>query len=149
MEQTPLQEQVQTSSSPSIQNTQPTKPSSIARYVISVAAVVLGASFFMPWAVFFGENLSGLEIQKHLDSYKFVWLLPVCAAVTLILNMVGAPTALVRRIAGAIPFVILGYSLNKFGSNLFQILSWGGWVALVAGIVLVIVPSPAKSEPKA
>jgi hypothetical protein len=149
MEQTPLQEQVQTSNSPSIQPSQPAKASTTSRNIISIAAAVLAASFLMPWAGFFGGTISGLDIQKNLDSYKLVWSLPACAALTLVLNMAGAQTAFVRRITGGVPFAILAYSLNKFGSDLFQILSWGGWVALAAGIVLVIVPSPAKSQPKA
>jgi len=103
----------------------------------------------MPWAGFFGGKISGLDIQKNMDSYKLVWFLPACAIITLALNMGGAQTALVRRIAGAVPFAILAYSLNKFGSDLFQILEWGGWVALAAGIILLIVPSSAKPQPKA
>jgi hypothetical protein len=149
MEQTPLQEQVQTNSSPSIQESLPAKPSNTSRNIISIAAAVLAASFLMPWAGFFGGNISGLDIQKNMESYQLVWFLPACAVVTLLMNIAGAPTAMVRRIAGGVPFAILAYSLNKFGSDLFQILSWGGWVALAAGIVLVIVPSPAKFQPKA
>jgi hypothetical protein len=149
MEQTPLQEQVQTSNPPSTPQSQPSKSSNTIRNVISVSAAILGASFFMPWAAFFGGNISGLDIQKHFDSYKLVWLVPACAAITLLVNMAGAQTAIVRRIAGAVPFAILAYSLSKFGSDLFQILSWGGWVALAAGIVLIAAPSPAKSQPKA
>lgn len=103
----------------------------------------------MPWIAFFGGAASGLEIQRHSDSYKFAWLLPACAVITLLLNMAGAQTALVRRIAGAVPFAILAYSLSKIGSNLFQILSWGAWVALAAGIALIVAPAPAKSQPKA
>jgi hypothetical protein len=148
MEQTPLQEQIQTSSSPSPQQLQ-AKPSVTARNVISVCAAVLGASFFMPWMMFFGGNISGLDIQKNFPSYKLVWLLPACAAITLVLTMAGKATAWDRRITGVVPFAILAYSLNKFGTDLFQALSWGGWVALAAGLVLVIVPSPAKSQTKA
>jgi len=148
MEQTPLQEQIQTSSS-SIQPPQPSKASNTPRNIISIAAAVLAASFLMPWAGFFGGKISGLDIQKNMDSYKLVWFLPACAIITLALNMGGAQTALVRRIAGAVPFAILAYSLNKFGSDLFQILEWGGWVALAAGIILLIVPSSAKPQPKA
>lgn len=103
----------------------------------------------MPWASFFGGNISGLDLQKGSESYELVWLLPACAVLTLALNMAGVPTGLVRRIVGLLPFAILAYSLNKFGSRLFDILSWGGWVALAAGIVLIITPSPAKSQPKA
>jgi hypothetical protein len=114
-----------------------------------VSAAVLAASFFMPWATFLGGNISGLEIQKNVDSYKLVWLLPACAGITLILSMAGAQTAVVRRIAGLVPFALLGYSLNKFGTDLFQIVSWGGWVALASGIALIAAPSPAKPQPKA
>jgi hypothetical protein len=146
MEQTPLQGQVQTSSSSA---TQQSKSFTIVRNAISVSAAVLGASFFMPWAVFFGANISGLDIQKNFESYRLVWLLPACALVALILNVAGASTALARRIAGGVPFAILAYSLNKFGSDLFQILSWGGWVALASGVALIIIPSPAKPQPKA
>jgi hypothetical protein len=148
MEQTPLQEQVQTSSSPPPQQLQ-TKPSVTARNVISVSAAVLGVSFFMPWMMFFGANISGLDIQKNFPSYKLVWFLPACAAYVLIMNMAGKSKASDRRIAGAVPFAILAYSLNKFGTDLFQALSWGGWVALAAGFVLIAAPSPSKSKPKA
>jgi hypothetical protein len=147
MEQTPLQEPVEVSS-PTFTQPSRTKQST-TRNVVSVSAAALGASFFMPWAAFFGGTISGLDIQKHFDSYKLVWLLPACAAITLVLNLAGAPTALARRFTGAVPFAILAYSLNKFGSDLFQILSWGGWVSLAAGFTLVVVPSLAKSQPKA
>lgn len=147
MGQTPLQEQVQISSSPP--TPQPIKSSNSLRNVISVSAAVLAASFLMPWATFLGGNISGLDIQKHFESYQYVWLLPACALATLSLNLAGAPpTPVVRRITGLIPFGILAYSLNKFGSDLFQILSWGGWLALAAGIALIVTPSAVKSQPK-
>jgi len=103
----------------------------------------------MPWATFLGDNLSGLEIQKHMEAYKLAWILPACAGITLLLNMAGAETDVVRRITGLVPFAVLAYSLNKFGSDLFQILSWGGWVALASGVALIVAPSPAKPQPKA
>lgn len=147
MEQPPLKEPVQISSSPP--HTTITKPSTTARNIVSVSAAALGVSFFVPWAVFLGANLSGLEIQKHVSSYRFVWLLPTCAVVTLLMNIAGAQqTTLMRRITGIVPFAILAYSLKKFGSNLFQIISWGGWIALASGFVLVIAPSSVKSQPK-
>jgi hypothetical protein len=97
MEQTPLQEHVKTSSLPSPQQLQ-TKPSVTARNVISVSAAGLGASFFMPWMMFLGGNITGLDIQKNFPSYKLVWLLPACAAYVLIMNMAGKSKASDRRI---------------------------------------------------
>jgi hypothetical protein len=150
MEQTPLQEQVQ----PSTSNSSPIDQSSnrgknTCRNITTIAAAVLLASFFAPWATFLGGNLSGLDIQKHFESYKFVWLVPACALVALVLNMAGLRTASVRRAAGGAPVAILIYSLNKFGSDFFQLISWGGWLALAAGMVLIIVPADPKPEPKA
>ncbi len=103
----------------------------------------------MPWATFLGGNISGLDIQRHFKSYQLVWLMPALAGITLVMNMAGAPTNLTRRIAGLVPFGILAYSLNRFGSDLFQILSWGGWIALATGIALIVAPCPAKFQPKA
>ena len=119
------------------------------RLLVSFCATVLIASFFMPWATFLGANISGLDIQKNFESYKLVWILPACALVTLVLNIAGLPTGLVRRVAGAVPITILIYSLVKFGSDFFQLIAWGGWLALAVGIVLIVVPAAAKLQPKA
>jgi hypothetical protein len=150
MEQTPLQEQVQPSTSNSSPTDQsPNRGTNTYRNITSIAAAILLGSFFAPWATFFGENISGLDIQKHFESYRFVWLVPACAAVALVLNMAGLRTALVRRTAGGAPVAILIYSLNKFGSDFFQLIAWGGWLAFAAGIVLIVVPADAKLQPKA
>jgi hypothetical protein len=150
MEQTPLQEQVQTSTknSSSADQSQDRNTNTL-RNITSLAAAVLFGSFFAPWATFLGSKLSGLDIQKNFESYKFVWLVPACALVALILNMAGLRTASVRRAAGGVPLTILIYSLYKFGSDFFQLIAWGGWLALAAGIVLIIVPAATKLQPKA
>jgi len=150
MEQTPLQEQIQAASNPSSTQKAPSnRGTNTCRNITSIAAAVLLASFFAPWATFLGGNISGFDIQKNFESYKFVWLVPACALVALVLNMTGLRTTLVRRAASGAPVAILIYSLNKFGSDFFQLMAWGGWLALAAGTVLIIVPSDAKVQPKA
>ena len=151
MEQVPLQEQVQTSTSNPSSTRQATPNRNINTYrnITSIAAAALLASFFAPWATFLGGNISGLDIQENFESYKFVWLVPACALVALVLNMAGVRTASVRRAAGGAPVAILIYSLNKFGSDFFQLMASGGWLALAAGIVLIGVPADAKLQPKA
>jgi len=149
MEQIPLQEQIQTSNNdPSPADRPPNRATNTYRNITSAAAAVLLASFFAPWATFLGGNISGLDIQKNFESYKFVWLVPAIAGVALVLNMAGLRTATVRRAAGGVPVAILIYSLNKFGSDFFQLMAWGGWLALAAGIVLIVVPADAKLQPK-
>ena len=150
MEQTPLQEQVQTSTTNSSSAGQSQHGNTnTSRNITSLAAAVLFGSFFAPWAIFLGRNISGLDIQKNFESYKFVWLVPAFALVALVSNMAGLRTASVRRAAGGFPVTILIYSLNKFGSDFFQLMAWGGWLALAAGIVLIIVPADTKPQPKA
>lgn len=119
------------------------------RLLTGISALVLFASFFLPWTTFLGKGLSGLDIQKNLPSYQLVWLLPACAVLTLILSAAGLGTNLMRRIAGAVPFAILAYSLNQLGSDLWQIIGPGGWLALASGAILVIIPNPPKPQAKA
>jgi hypothetical protein len=118
--------------------------SGILRNLISLSATVLFFSFFLPWVSFLGGTLSGLDLQKHTDSYKLVWLLPAFAALTLILNIARQGTSLMRRLAGLCPFAILAYALNQMGSDLFRIVAIGGWLELIAGAALIFTPSVPK-----
>jgi hypothetical protein len=118
---------------------------SIQRNLISLSAAVVFFSFFLPWVNLFGGNISGLDIQKNFPSYQYVWLVPVVAVITLLLNMAGTNTNLVRRIAGLCPFIILAYALNQMGSDLFKIIAIGGWLALIGGFALICIPNVRKS----
>jgi hypothetical protein len=150
MAQTPPEEKVQTSqtNSPSAEN--PSSSGSLAsrQNSVSLAAVILFASFFFPWATFFGSNISGLDIQNNFESYKLAWLLPACALLTFLLNIARLPTAIVRRLTGTVPLGILVYSLNRFGNDFWQMIAWGGWIALASGAVLIVIPNTPKSQPK-
>lgn len=88
-----------------------------------------------------GGNISGLDLQKHVNSYKLVWLLPLLAGLTLILSMARQNTNLLRRLAGLCPFAILVYALNQMGSDLFRIVAIGGCLALIGGAALVFIPN--------
>ncbi len=92
--------------------------------------------------------MSGLDIQKHFQSYDFVWLVPASALLALFLSLGGYGGSALRRLAGAVPFGILAFSLNRFGRDFWQMIAVGGWLALAAGAVLVILPG-SKPQPKA
>jgi len=117
------------------------------RNLINLSAAGLCFSFFLPWVSMLGRGVSGLDLQKHFESYKLVWFLPILAVVTLILNMAGQGTDLFRRVTGFCPFVILIYALNQIGTDLFKGVVIGGWVALGAGAALILIPSIPK-DPK-
>jgi hypothetical protein len=91
-------------------------------------------------------RLSGLDIQKNFPAYRLVWLLPVLAGATILINLAGQKTDLIRRLAGLCPFVILVYALNELGSQLFQSIAIGGWLALLGGAALIVIPTTRKSK---
>jgi hypothetical protein len=125
--------------------TSPTFTPQAQRIIINLAATVVFFSFFLPWIIFLGSNMSGLDIQKNFSSYRLVWLVPVLAVITLLLNMSGTNTNLVRRIAGLCPLGILAYALNQMGTDLFKIVGAGGWLAIIGGVVLICIPNIRKS----
>jgi hypothetical protein len=116
----------------------------VQRILIGVAAAAVLFSFFLPWVNFLGANMSGLDIQKNFTSYRLVWLVPALAIVTLVLSIGGLSTNLIRRIAGLCPFVILAYALNQMGTDLFQTVMIGGWLALIGGMALICIPNGRK-----
>jgi hypothetical protein len=114
------------------------------RTFISIAAAALCISFFMPWVNILGANVSGMDIQKNFSSYRLVWLVPVLALITLLLAIAGQNTNVIRRIAGICPFIILAYALSQMGSDLFQAVGAGGWLALIGGVALICIPNARK-----
>ena len=120
----------------------------ISSNLITLSSTVLLLSFLLPWANIFGGNPSGFDIQKNIPSYNFVWLLPALAALTILLNIGGLSTNLIRRVAGLSPLLILAYSANKLGNELFNAIAIGGWLALLGGAVLILIPStPSTRKP--
>ena len=124
-------------------------PDSSAKFLhnlISLSAAALFFSFFMPWISFLGTTLNGFAIQKNFESYRIIWLIPLLAIISLVLNIAAQKTDMIRRLAGLCPFAILVYALNNLGGNLFQAMQFGGWIALAAGAALVFIPGTTKSK---
>ena len=114
--------------------------------LITLSAAAVFFSFLSPWVNLLGADISGLDIQKNFPSHRLVWLLPVFAGATIFINLAGQKTDLIRRLAGLCPFVILVYALNELGSQLFQSIAIGGWLALLGGAFLILIPSARKSK---
>jgi hypothetical protein len=113
--------------------------------LINLGSAILCLSFFLPWIKILGAGLNGVDIQKNLSSYRLIWLMPLLAIVVLALNVAKRDTSFVRRLAGLCPFVILAYALNHLGSDLFKLLEFGAWLALISGAALVLIPGERKT----
>jgi hypothetical protein len=113
--------------------------------LVAVGAATLCFSFFLPWVKLLGAGLNGLDIQKHFESYRLVWLMPVLAIGVLLLNLAGLTTGGIRRFVGLCPFAILAYAMSQLGVELLKEIQVGGWLALLAGAVLILIPSEPKT----
>ena len=149
MQSSPPSERQPLTSTSSTQAVVATPPRSTGRArhnLISLSAAALCASFFLTWINFLGVGLSGLHIQQNFESYRLVWLMPVLAALVLMLNMARIRTGVIRRFAGLCPFATLAYGMTRLGTDLVQAIQLGGWLALIAGAVLMFIPNDGKTR---
>jgi hypothetical protein len=114
------------------------------RHLINLCAAGLGVSFFLPWARFFGSNLSGFDLQKMGDQQRLLWLIPICCAITIFAGATKRSQKIAGQLTGALPFGVGVYWFAKLGSDLFQILSYGAFLSLAFGAALFILPHKSK-----
>ncbi|HEV2691995.1 MAG TPA: hypothetical protein VG347_03795 [Verrucomicrobiae bacterium] len=112
--------------------------------LVNLCAVGLGVSFFLPWAQFFGANLSGFDLQKMGDQHRLLWAIPVFCIVTIIAGFAKQSQKHVAQIAGALPYVVGVYWYTKLKDDLFHILTYGAFLSLAFGIALLILPRNQK-----
>lgn len=112
--------------------------------LIGLCAVGLGVSFFLPWANFFGSNLSGFDLQKLGDEQRLLWLIPTCCALTMVFGVKKISQRIIGEITCALPFLVGGYWYYKLGSDLFHILAYGAYLSLVFGAAMSILLKKVK-----
>lgn len=113
--------------------------------LINIFAAILGLSFFLTWAQIFGKNLSGFDLQKVGKGYYYLhWIIPICAALTIGASFSGFSQKIIAQVTGALPFLFLLFWLNRVGSDLLQVLSFGASLSLLSGLALFILPHLKK-----
>ena len=112
--------------------------------LVSLCAAGLGVSFFLPWARFFGVNLSGFDLQKMGDVQRLLWLIPICCAITIFAGASKRGQQIAGQLTGVLPFCVGVYWYTKLGHDLFQILSYGAFLSLAFGAALFILPRKSK-----
>jgi hypothetical protein len=111
---------------------------------VTISAVLLFVSFFLPWITILGAGLSGLDVQRDFEAYRHIWLMPILAVITVIINIAGLNALWIRRFAGLCPITILIYAIFNLGSGILNEIQIGGWLALLFGLALVLIPSKPK-----
>lgn len=112
--------------------------------LVSLCAVGLGVSFFLPWAHFFGAEPSGFDLQKLGDEQRFLWLIPIFSAITIFAGFTKRSQKIAGQLTGALPFCVGIYWYSKFGSDLTHILAFGAYLSLIFGAALFILPRGLK-----
>jgi len=112
-------------------------------HLVNLCALGLGVSFFLPWARFFGANLSGFDLQKLGHEQRLLWLIPMFCVITVFAGIAKSRQQIAGQLTGALPFCVGVYWYTKLGRDLFQILSYGAFLSLAFGLALFILPRKA------
>jgi len=113
-------------------------------HLVNFCAAGLGVSFFLPWAHFFGVNLSGFDLQKMGDEQRLLWLIPIFCVITIFAGIAERGQQIAGQLTGVLPFCVGVYWYTKLGSDLFHILTYGAFLSLAFGLALFILPRKSK-----
>ena len=131
-------------STPASAAPEPQTTSSGRAQLVNLCALGLGVSFFLPWANFFGAQLSGLDLQKLGGEQRLLWLIPIFSAITIFAGVTKRSQKIIGQLTGSLPFCVGAYWYNKLGSDLTRILMYGAFLSLIFGAALLILPRKSK-----
>lgn len=114
--------------------------------MVAVFAGLLLVSFFLPWVTILGADLSGFRIQGMFGGQSlFLWIVPALSGITLIaVGTKSTATKGAALFAAITPFLALGYGFHIVGEHLPKILSFGAYVGLFSGLMLLILAGRLK-----
>lgn len=113
-------------------------------HLVILCAAGLGVSFFLPWVQIIGANISGFDLQKTSDQERLLWAIPIFCAITIIAGITKKSLRVAGLITGMLPFLVGGYWYPRLGNDMFHILSYGAFLSLAFGAVLLILSPNSK-----
>jgi len=133
------------------------KKSGVPINLLTISAAIIVVAFFLPW-VKFGGSYAGYEIPDiarvvgkatSLKAWtgKFdinvylvyvLWLVPICAAAVLVMKVMGKDASLVAWFPAVVPIAGFLYGLVRAGMDIFSYIALGGWLTIIAGLVMLL-----------
>jgi len=111
---------------------------------ITVCATALCVCFFLPWISVFRRNVSGFDLQKIGGEQRLLWLIPICCVLTIFAGITKRSQQIAAQLSGALPFLVGIYWYLKIHDDLFNILTYGGYLSLLFGACLLVFGRNAK-----
>jgi hypothetical protein len=125
--------------------------------LLTISAAIIVVAFFLPW-VKFGGTFSGYEIPGLASSVgkatslkawtgKFdinvylvyaLFLVPLGAAAVLVFSFMGKSAKQVAWVPAAMPVAGFVYGLIRAGMDIFSYIAIGGWLTIVAALVMLL-----------
>jgi len=117
--------------------------------VIVACAFGLLIAFFLPWFQIFGVGVSGYNLGQLGSEGNYAWIVPIAAAVTILLSLTGVNNRIAGAITGLIPLVAILYVLVRLGTGVgveaiqgflqvtWQVLAIGGWLTILLSIIML------------
>ncbi|MFN7139408.1 MAG: hypothetical protein ACK4UN_08725 [Limisphaerales bacterium] len=110
---------------------------------INICAIGLGICFFLPWITIWGMGASGFEFAKQSGKALVLWSIPIFCAITIFATVTKRSPKIIGQLTGALPFFVLAYGLYH-EKELLKIVAFGGWISLILGLALFILPRRLK-----
>ena len=133
-----------TSKSDSPSSTENKSVISCRTQLVSLCALGLGVSFFLPWAHVLFVNPSGFDLQKEGNEQLLLWLIPIMCAITIVAGFAKVGQHIAARFTGLLPFLVGAYWYSKIGSDLFHILTYGAYLSLGFGAAMIVLARKSK-----
>lgn len=127
-------------------------------------AAALTLFFFFPWVTVGGFiSISGYQlpdvgrgVQQIQSTFNpnpsvsmeavllnLVYLIPILAIATIVMNIRGKDSKIVGLAAGIVPLVVFALMLLRIGGTLLQVLGLGAYLTVAAAIGMIVVVSGA------
>lgn len=131
-------------SSPSTSSSGQSSASLDVGHLVSLCAIGLLVSFFLPWIKILFIRGSGFDLAKQGGVALALWVIPAFSLVTLLAGMAKQSQKAISQFTGLLPFLFLILEVHDAGTDILKTFDYGAYASLAMGLGLIVLPSRLK-----